>query len=211
MDWLNIPIPGGEAELLNEIRMKNMKPISVIMFCCGLLICNNALSNDQIADKRVNKINIHNPGYESEFRLHNFVTWGYKVEVKMWGRFTGLGSTYLSNERAYYVQLVPALETHIRYYHNLLKRKENNRNVSYNSGNYFAAGLYAAQAVINMIEKNSNPPSELMYGPFGGYGIRRALSDRIIFDGNCRMQLNNSKSISFKPMIVLGLTLGYRL
>lgn len=83
----------------------------------------------------------------------------------------GLGLGYATYEEGYAVGVT--LHTRVRYYHNFNRRIRNNKNVSGNSGDYFAAArsIFFSQG---RLASNIEGPDDFNLGVFGAvYGIQR--------------------------------------
>ncbi|UWX55679.1 hypothetical protein NYZ99_04310 [Maribacter litopenaei] len=83
----------------------------------------------------------------------------------------GLGLGYATYEEGYAVGVT--LHTRVRYYHNFNRRIRNNKNVSGNSGDYFAAArsIFFSQG---RLATNIEGPNDFNLGVYGPvYGIQR--------------------------------------
>lgn len=152
-----------------------------ILWCCFLAIMALTTVKGQTENNAGNFFGLIN--LERHQLTLNMLSPGLNYEigiVKNVSASGGLGLGYATYEEGYAVGLT--LHTRLRYYHNFNRRLRKNRNVSGNSGNYFAAArsIFFSQV---RLATNIDGPDDFNLGFYGTtYGVQRTYENGFNFN-----------------------------
>ncbi len=143
------------------------------------------------------KINILNPGVSFEKGISKNTTIVLEANLSFGFNISNNKTTVLTS---------PYLKTQYRYYYNLQKRLDNNKDIANNSGNYLA---FNASYYFNPIG-NDVFISNLDGTTIGGvWGFQKTYKSKINFNANTGIGYNVSNNKKNAVVPILNFTIGY--
>lgn len=177
-----------------------MEKIFLLCFCFFSLISIHAQDQASVENGLLS-VNILTPGLEYEYGLSNYTTLDLRAGIGL-----AYGKNSYSGEG---FGIYPVFNVQYRYYYNLEKRLQKEKNIGNNSGNYVAisGAVQYGKPIIGDLEYNED-----YFGVIGPvWGLQRYYSGGFKLDLNlgAGYGFNESGSSFFSPII--GLKLGWRL
>lgn len=176
-----------------------MKKLLLLAFCLFSFSSINAQDKASVEDGLFS-VNILTPGLEYEYGLTNTTTLDLRA---------GSGIAFGTGSSGNFFGIFPVFFTQYRYYYNLEKRLEKDKNIANNSANYIAlsGSLQSGKPIIGNIEYTAD-----YFGVIGPvWGLQRYYNGGFKLDLNlgAGYGFNESGDSFFSPII--GIRLGWLL
>lgn len=156
----------------------------------------------------VTKLNIILPGCELEKPVKGKLTWGVAVGFRWYMEGMYLGKDMNFNWNIEDMNLVPGCELYGRWYYNLRKRNNRQKEVKYNASSYLTTGVTVYYNGFDLMNKKNAGEEQISTGLYAGWGIRRRLGRHFIFDAQLKVQPtfrdNSDLRIYFLPDLRVG-------
>ena len=179
-----------------------MQKLLLLSFCFFSFLSTNAQDQASVEDG-IFSVNILTPGLEYEFGLTRSTTLDLRLGTGFAYRKSSFGEGYEG------FGIYPIFNGQYRYYYNLEKRLEKDKNIANNSANYIALSgvVQFGKPIIGDLENNED-----YFGVIGPvWGLQRYYNGGFKLDLNlgAGYGFNESGDSFFSPII--GIRLGWRL
>ena len=192
-----------------------MKIVIITLFTFLITLTSIAQKTIDGVEKKITKINLLYPSFEQETKLSKTATLVKRVGLNVSLKYGDLENYYNSDgsqKKVKYVELIPMLEIYYKWYYDLLKRQEKYKKTINNSASYLFSGVAIITPGIVIEKENSDKLDGIISSAYGGFGFRRTISRKIIFDVNIRYAVLMYNFDEFDLFnIIPGFKIGFRI